>query len=423
MEDSIVRKEMMRLWKENFHDSDEYINLVFDAYFLPDMVEYEERDGKIVSALLAVPYSFGNARQRIRGLYLCGLSTDLDYRRMGIMGGVLERFINRIDRSRYAFTFLIPADGGLQKYYHDRGFVNAFYRMPMRYVSSHDFRREFFNTINNDTDELISLKKHYWESLKLHRITGESESDLLNKICIFIKSQEGKKIDMQLMHSSLDIRTGIDECVISGGEIYALENGKSEITAVGFFYIDNDEKNLSIYYSVQGDPESGSRLLDEIKNSCPDCSMTIWRYPVKSELGGLWQPFYAASLPEAPLAGAVGESLKDYHPVGHSEVYGMTRILNLHEILKFQGAERRDLKYSILVKEGKNPRFVKYEAKNGEVIATDVTTTLSEDEKRRVLMTEEDVAEILFRRPDTDPIVEDVMELPPLGGAISMMLD
>ncbi|MDE7437965.1 MAG: GNAT family N-acetyltransferase [Muribaculaceae bacterium] len=423
MEDSIVRKEMMRLWKENFHDSDEYINLVFDAYFLPDMVEYEERDGKIVSALLAVPYSFGNARQSIRGLYLCGLSTDLDYRRRGIMGDVLERFINRIDRSRYAFTFLIPADGSLQKYYHDRGFVNAFYRMPMHYVSSHDFRREFFNTINNDTDELISLKKHYWESLKLHRITGESESYLLNKICIFIKSQEGKKIDMQLMHSSLDILTGIDECVISGGEIYALENGKSDITAVGFFYINNEDKTLSIYYSVQGDPESGCRLLDEIKNSYPDYSMTIWRYPVKSELGGLWQPFYAASLPEAPLAGAVGESLKDYHPVGHSEVYGMTRILNLHEILKFQGEERRDLKYSILVKEGKNPRFVKYEAKNGEVIATDVTTTLSEDEKRRVLMTEEDVAEILFRRPDTDPIVEDVMELPPLGGAISMMLD
>ena len=101
----------------------------------------------------------------------------------------------------------------------------------------------------------------------------------------------------------------------------------------------------------------------------------------------------------------------------------MARILNLHEILKFQAGERRDLKYSILVKEGKTPSFVKYQAKNGEVFASDVTTTLSDDEKRRVLMTEEDVAEILFRRPDTDPIVEEVMELPPLGGAISMMLD
>lgn len=423
MEDSIVRKEMMRLWKENFHDSDEYINLVFDTYLSPEMVEYEERDGKIVSALLAVPYSFGNARHSIRGLYLCGLSTDENYRGKGIMGAVLERFINRIDRSKFAFAFLILADNGLQKYYHDRGFVNAFYRMPQRYVSSHDFRREYQISINGAHDELIKAKMRYFDSLKLHKVEPDSDSELLDKICIFIKSQEGKRVDMQLMHSDTDIQTGIAECLISGGAVYALENDKGEVVAVAFFYVDKDEKHLSIYYFTAEDSGAGHRLLEEIKKSYADYSMTLWRYPIKAEATGLWQPFYGAVLPEAPLAGVVGESLKDYYPSSHSEVYGMARILNLHEILKFQAVERRDLKYSILVKQGKTPRFMKYQAKNGDVVASDVTAMLSDDEKRSILMTEEDVAEILFRRPDTDPIVEEVMELPPLGGAISMMLD
>lgn len=423
MEESIVKKEMMRLWKENFHDSDDYINLVFNTYFSPEMVEYEERDGKIISALLAVPYTFGNAHHNLHGLYLCGLSTDKDYRRKGIMGSVLERFINRVDRSRYAFVFLIPADSGLQKYYHDRGFVNAFYRLPLHYVSSHDFMREYRNSLAEEKEELIKLKMHYYDSLKIHRVDAEPDPKFVNKICIFINAQEGKKEDMQLMHSDKDIRTAISECIISGGETFALENENGDITASAFFYINPEEKTLSIYYFTQEDTESGYRILDEIKKSYPEYSMTLWRYPVKSEATALWQPFYGAVLPEAPLAGAVGESEKDYYPVSHSEVYGMARILNLHEILKFQAEERSDLKYSILVKEGKMPCFMKYIAQNGEVDAVDMTSILSDKEKRGVLMTEKDAAEVLFRRPDADPIVEEVMELPALGGTISMMLD
>ena len=55
-----IKEGMMRLWKETFHDSEEYVRLVFDAFFNIEMVEYEEIDGNIVAALLAVPYYFGN---------------------------------------------------------------------------------------------------------------------------------------------------------------------------------------------------------------------------------------------------------------------------------------------------------------------------------------------------------------------------
>ena len=55
-----LKSKMMQLWKNTFHDSDAYISLVFDTYFNPDLIAYNEENGKLVSAMLGVPYEFGN---------------------------------------------------------------------------------------------------------------------------------------------------------------------------------------------------------------------------------------------------------------------------------------------------------------------------------------------------------------------------
>ena len=59
MEAKEIKSQMMKLWKDTFHDSDDYISMVFDNYFSAEIVEYEERDGEIVAAMMAVPYHFG----------------------------------------------------------------------------------------------------------------------------------------------------------------------------------------------------------------------------------------------------------------------------------------------------------------------------------------------------------------------------
>lgn len=40
-----LKSKMMQLWKNTFHDSDAYISLVFDTYFNPDLIAYNEENG------------------------------------------------------------------------------------------------------------------------------------------------------------------------------------------------------------------------------------------------------------------------------------------------------------------------------------------------------------------------------------------
>ena len=47
-----LKNKMKSLWRDTFHDSDAYINLVFDNYFNPDLLEYEEMNGDVVAGLL-----------------------------------------------------------------------------------------------------------------------------------------------------------------------------------------------------------------------------------------------------------------------------------------------------------------------------------------------------------------------------------
>ena len=66
-----LKRKLASLWKNTFHDSDEFISMLFDNYFNPELAEYEEVNGDVVSGLIGIPYNFGNADSNIKGLCLC----------------------------------------------------------------------------------------------------------------------------------------------------------------------------------------------------------------------------------------------------------------------------------------------------------------------------------------------------------------
>lgn len=139
-----VKSDMMRLWKDTFHDPDRYIRLVFDTYFDPSNISVRYDGNRIVAALLGVPYRFRvnplppvdkksvESTRLMHGLYLCGLATRPEYRRQGIMASMMDEIQSAADDRKFDFTFLIPADDHLREYYRKRGYLDFSRRVGMR---------------------------------------------------------------------------------------------------------------------------------------------------------------------------------------------------------------------------------------------------------------------------------------------------
>lgn len=444
MESERLKKEMMRLWKDTFHDSDRYINLIFDRYFDPDMVEYYEQDDRIVSALLAIPYRFGSEKGEVKGLYLCGLATENKFRQRGIMSDLIEKISVKAIEKGYSFVFLIPASSGLIKYYEDRGFVNAFYRKIYRYTSIHNFENEYKYILESEKDKVSKIKEEYFNNLKMDIIDSsknisqylKNNRQYIDKIISFIQGQEKSNIRFEILHSSEDIKTIIEENIISGGKTFISSDSDGEITGIAFAEINGTDKiNIAKVYA--SDKGSLFRILESVKREYPERSMVIFSNPWYESSDSIWEDFYIGS---GKNSNSVKAEILPYSISKNVIPYGMMRILNLYEILKFLGLHKNDLKYSILVKEVKPEKIFEYRSRNGSVTRKLISECESreadphpgkESESRGLrrmidrngVMSVPVVGSILFRRPSNDSIITEAFGLPALEGNISLMLD
>lgn len=427
MEKSQLEKEMKSLWKQTFHDSDEYVDLVFSGYFDPERVEYEEKGGKLTAALLGVPYDFKGAGRTLKGMYLCGLATAESERRKGIMTSLLEKANQKAREEGYNFTFLIPASDGLGRYYRDRGYVDAIYRVENHYTNVHDFSREYISLLSNKDERIYNLKKKYFESLNCKIL--EKGVDNWEKIVDFLTGMEAStdKDNLQLMHSGKDFDRVISDNFLSKGEIYVCSTSKGEIRAVAFIIIENrsEIKVLRVYHT---DACSFYKTLDAIKRQHYDHGMTVYQSPDVDNEVALWQLNYAAPETGGSRSGGVlGVSEMEYKPRLHMRTYGMARILQIDEILKFIAPRVSGRENSILVKNGENNEISQYRFINYGVEKT--SYTLEEfgrrfgESKIGSAMSLRGLSAILCRKPDSDNWIMEAFGLPRLGIEISLMLD
>lgn len=423
MTDAQLKKAMMELWKDAFHDSDAYVSLVFDTYFTPDLVEYELVGDELAASLLAVPYRFGNAENSVNALYLCGLATRPKFRSRGIMTRLLARINEKASSLGYTFTFLIPADAGLRKYYHDREYVNAFYRVVDNYTSLHDFDRDYDSVLAEQKDKVAELKRRYYASLEGVTVVGkECPEDIYVKLESLISGREHGQLDLRIIHSPVDIRALVNENLISGGAIYCVKNKNGDITAAAF--ADRSDKSemhiIRLYYA---DLCSKYKVLGEVKKDNPDAAISVFLPSVEMDRKALWQRTYGSFSADGPKPGVISMTERVYSLAAHARVYGMARILNLHEILKFQANQRKELKYSILVKGDDSSIVEQIRVSNGRVDVKQLPSDSLDNWQSVSVMSRRAVAEILFRRHDTDVLITEALGMPSVGAAASLLLD
>lgn len=110
--------QMIRdLWREAFHDSEEFMDIYFSMKYTPE-VNMAVFDGdRLAAAAQLLPYPFRFLGHSIAMGYVSGLATAELYRRRGYASQILSEVHQRLFREGAVFSFLIPGSPALREFY------------------------------------------------------------------------------------------------------------------------------------------------------------------------------------------------------------------------------------------------------------------------------------------------------------------
>lgn len=212
-------KILKKLWIETFGDTEKYVNLVFKRYYNPEycLVAYDQES--IVASLIGIPYYFIINGSCLKGLYLCGLLTNKDYRNRGIMSEMIMKVSEICDENFMSLLFLIPADDHLRNYYYKLGFRNSQKRSLLK-ISDNRYLKNFLNTIraNEDISILSKIENNHklCVSKVFSNISGFIDyphySEIINR-CI---KEEEQCFSPHMIHTFNDWESIIEEKFLSG---------------------------------------------------------------------------------------------------------------------------------------------------------------------------------------------------------------
>lgn len=479
-----VKEQMMRLWKDTFHDSNEYINIVFNSYYNPDLCFTDKVDGEVISELMCVPYNLvlnnsehnisclesnnnfvhnnksdntQNNENRILCAYQCGLATKHEYRGRGIMSGLINEANKYLFENNYILSLLIPSDEYLKLYYKKFGYTPVTFVNVDRYVSEHIFKNNlrlnysakdnYYNIYieNKDVANLYDIKIN---SLYYKNENNNISDKLLEKFYIWFKELENYIEPCKVQHTKNDFKIIVEENTLSKGKILLITDKNSK--PLGMLWCCNiEEDNATIQLLVSESEETELILLQSLKSFIPEGSgMTLRRYPKRvprnhpsninvddyRKNGTAIKEQYAL-LPDPNIPSSeVGVITEAVSSADLQKSYAMVKILNVAEILKFAARLYNESEFSILIN---HDEFAKneglYVVKNGEVRFTPLSEISSEvyreiiqkcsSELNWFNISVSELASLLFRPKQKNFIIESAIAIPQLSINIALMLD
>lgn len=111
--------QLKKLWLECFDDTEEATDLFFDKNWRWMRAFCAKDKNKVVSAL----YLIETALNGCKAHYLCGASTKSDYRKRGIMAGLIDFALEAAKHDGDKFSVLMPANLSLYDYYAGFGYM------------------------------------------------------------------------------------------------------------------------------------------------------------------------------------------------------------------------------------------------------------------------------------------------------------
>ncbi|WP_072543565.1 GNAT family N-acetyltransferase [Bacteroides mediterraneensis] len=121
-----IKEQVKILWKQCFHDTDEFIDFYFRKRYADDLNSYVETDGRVIAALQRIPYLLTYEGMEMPVAYISGACTEPSYRNKGVMRHLLAEAHRRMYREGIMFSTLIPAEEWLKGYYACSGYATCF---------------------------------------------------------------------------------------------------------------------------------------------------------------------------------------------------------------------------------------------------------------------------------------------------------
>jgi GNAT superfamily N-acetyltransferase len=123
---SKTEKQIRTLWRDIFGDNEEFIKMYFKRVYKDEYALAMERDGRIVSSLMLLPYSFNYYGATLPMGYIVGACTLPAERGRGWMKRLMDLAVEEMKRRGMAMAALIPASPSLFDFYERHGFTRAF---------------------------------------------------------------------------------------------------------------------------------------------------------------------------------------------------------------------------------------------------------------------------------------------------------
>jgi predicted acetyltransferase len=121
-----MKKDVMKLWKMSFNDSDDFIRFYFERIYREENTLMLKENGRPVSVLQMLPRQMTYCGNILSVAYICGVCTAPSERGKGRMRQLMELSVSEMQRRNYALAVLIPASGSLFNYYAQFDYATVF---------------------------------------------------------------------------------------------------------------------------------------------------------------------------------------------------------------------------------------------------------------------------------------------------------
>lgn len=131
------KKSLADLWHTVFGDGYGYINLIFKPEYDKDILCFAELEGeRAVSAFYLIKNTLRFDGKLYNGYYLYAAATLPEYRKGGIMSGLIRQAQAYCKEKETDFVNLVPSEESLYSYYSRFGFKDAMYRCKCTYKAT-----------------------------------------------------------------------------------------------------------------------------------------------------------------------------------------------------------------------------------------------------------------------------------------------